>query len=87
MAVMPRSLHMKQPCLLKRQPSLLLHQVNMDKDSYYWKLHKEIWAEEFDKLANSIQQQILSDPGSPESSLLNRRIDKLIGEILLKKIP
>lgn len=62
----------------------------MDKDikgNSYWKLHKETWEEEFDKLANSIQRQILFDPNSSESTLLNRQVDKSITEKLSKKIP
>ena len=47
----------------------------MEKDIIYWKLHKEVYTEELDKLDKEIINLIHHHPMSREASLHNERIN------------
>jgi hypothetical protein len=50
----------------------------MDRNRYYWELHKEVWIEKFDGLPSFVRNKILDDPHGHEGKRLERVVDREI---------
>tara|TARA_B100000809_G_scaffold205781_1_gene207676 strand:+ start:244 stop:438 length:195 start_codon:yes stop_codon:yes gene_type:complete len=40
----------------------------------YWKLHKQLWTEEFNDLDKEIAHRVINDPYSTEAKLLEKKV-------------
>ena len=47
----------------------------IEKNFFYWNLHKKIYKKELDKLDNTILNKIMADPRCEESYNLNKRAE------------
>ena len=52
--------------------------MNIKNHPEYWNVHKEIWQQEYDELAQPVRDSITNDPYSKETKNFNSKIHKLI---------
>jgi len=50
----------------------------------YWKLHKQLWTEEFNDLDKEIARNVISDPHGTEAKLLEKKVISKVKNVLLR---
>ena len=53
-------------------------------DPSYWKIHKQVWYQEYDKLDKYIAQKIMNHPDGREAKALNKRVNLIVTDKLQK---
>ena len=51
-------------------------------DPSYWRLHKKIWYQEYDKLDSPIAKKVMNYPESREAKELNKRVNLIVSDKL-----
>ena len=56
--------------------------TNINRNTQYWNVHKEIYNEELDSLDAEIIDVIINKPNSGTAFRFNSKIDKMVSDIL-----
>ena len=53
-------------------------------DPSYWRIHKQVWYQEYDKLDKYIAKKVMNYPECKEARNLNNRVDLIVSDKLQK---
>lgn len=59
----------------------------IDKNNYYWSLHKKFLKSELDAMDNEFSYKIAQNPHSNEARNLNKRVELMVEQELMALVP